>query len=399
MSDSPLRVLLGSQLFWPAYSGAAIRFQRYAPGLRKRSVELEVVTIDRGDRPREDVVDGIPVHRIAGGIRGGLTNAAFFSTLASQSRISRPDIVQVMGTSPMAIPYFASIRRAGIPIVHPVSMVRKLSSNPLRRLEQRIHRRLSMSFVDCLVARHKLMKGYLRSLGGRKRIEIIPHGVDLERFRPADTTEAKHHLRRQLGLGPEAQVVIFIGGMSTRRMSARKGIHLLLEGWPQVLAERPEALLLLVGPTGSEHSNDGRFISQGPDRRIHAVGQVPNVEEFLRCADLLVLPSAQEGHPNAVVEAMASGVPCLLTPYIGLAKELGEPGRDYMLAPRESQPLAKAIVDLLGNTKLRSTIAISGRRRVEQHMNVNDTLDRYASLYRELAGIHSSVDADRPTSI
>ena len=110
-----------------------------------------------------------------------------------------------------------------------------------------------------------------------------------------------------------------------------------------------------------------------------------NVETYLRASDIFVFPSQREGMPNVVLEAMATGLPVLLTPFVGLAADFGQAGREYLLAPREAQAVAANLADLLENDGLRLTLGQQARNWVREHLSIETSLDRYAALYYELA--------------
>jgi len=98
-----------------------------------------------------------------------------------------------------------------------------------------------------------------------------------------------------------------------------------------------------------------------------------------------VLPSEREGMPNAVLEAMASRVPVILTPFKGLSADLGGAGEQYLLCNRTGPALASTLRQLLDDAQLRARIAQQGYDWVCRTMGLDKSLDRYAALYHELA--------------
>ena len=110
-----------------------------------------------------------------------------------------------------------------------------------------------------------------------------------------------------------------------------------------------------------------------------------NVAEYLRASDVFLFASDREGFPNAILEAMASGLPTVTTPFLGWAEDFGEPGRQYLLADRNPRALAAAVGQILDEPALRGRLAGEAVRWIRESMRLEDTLDRFASLYRELS--------------
>jgi len=130
---------------------------------------------------------------------------------------------------------------------------------------------------------------------------------------------------------------------------------------------------------------DDLLAASGAADRVHFTGVVRNIEAYLRASDVFVFPSTREGMPNAVLEAMATGIPVILTPFVGLSKDLGEPDHEFLLVERDPEALASAIAEVLNGSGLGCRLGEKARRWTEETMDLEKSLDRYAALYRELA--------------
>jgi glycosyltransferase involved in cell wall biosynthesis len=115
------------------------------------------------------------------------------------------------------------------------------------------------------------------------------------------------------------------------------------------------------------------------------LGQSDEVPGWLRAADLFALASEREGMPNSVLEAMATGLPVVLTPFAGLSDDFGVPGEHYELAQRSSSAVAQAIEGLLEDAPRRRERSLQARRLMEKTMDLDHCVGRYAELYHELA--------------
>lgn len=108
----------------------------------------------------------------------------------------------------------------------------------------------------------------------------------------------------------------------------------------------------------------------------------------MRASDVFVFPTEQEGMGNVVLEAMASAVPCVITEFHGLPeKEFGKAGAEFVLVPRTQKSLANGLVHMLQDPGAAGIMGWRGHEWVIQEMGLDLTVDRYARLYLELAGV------------
>jgi glycosyltransferase involved in cell wall biosynthesis len=406
-----LRLLLAAPTYYPYYSGAAERFRRYLPGFRTRGIEVTVFsaspTIDKagdatrritwtqtpigGFLPQEEDLDGVPVVRVRLPESSKSRRAALFarSLRAYCSDAGRgPDVVQVFGLAPGAVPELWRLRRMGIRTVTTRTMMPALPRNPVKRSIRRAMIRLPSGLVSCCVVANRAMFDAFRDIGVRHRMEIIPHGVDLERFRPAHSDAERQSIRFRFGIPDSAEIILFAGSIEPR-----KGVHRLVTAWCQLAAARPNLHLVLAGPrweataVGQDYYQSLQDLAKRchAHDRVHFLGRVSEIEELMRAADLFVLPSSREGMPNVMGEAMASGVPVMATPFSGLSREFGKRGVHYVLTEFNPEAMASDIASLLDAPEWRAEVARHGRAWAVQHLNVTTSIDSYARLYRELA--------------
>jgi glycosyltransferase involved in cell wall biosynthesis len=425
LSDDPaesLKVCLASPVFHPEYSGGASRFRRYAPGLRARGVEMNVIAAEvgawkshrrlpqgagtAGQEPLVEVdrsVVRVPMparkprwnNTSIGRNAARLRNTwVLESAILSRCRnaATRPDLlIWRYPPSTTSLRALRTLRHMGIPMMRVVTMFGGPGGRGWRRRLKEVVFPLPFRLLDCVVVSSEVMLENLRSLGVTTRIEVIPHGVDLRRFHPDPQGPSHAPIRRRLRLVPDDEVVLFVGPLSER-----KGIHILAQAWQRVAQERPRAHLVLVGPI-PEVETDTEARPGAPGSRLHAafggnaaadrvtiVGPVSDVEEYMRGADLFVLPSRREGMPNVVLEAFASGVPCLLAPFQGLSRDLGRPEREFALAERDPVSWATSMSFFLAEDRVRRRLGAAARRWAIEHLDVEKSLDQLAGLCREL---------------
>jgi glycosyltransferase involved in cell wall biosynthesis len=185
----------------------------------------------------------------------------------------------------------------------------------------------------------------------REKLQPIHNGVDLDRFQPGDVLAA----RTELGLPREARIVLFVGNFYDI-----KNPVVLVEAFARVCEDDAFANALLVmvggGPLEGEiqfHAErgacSGRVIIAG---RQNTVG----VARYMQAADMLCLPSDNEGVPNVILEAFATGLPVVATRVGGISEVHTEGLFGRLVPPREVEPLADAIKATLSELPDRAQI-------------------------------------------
>jgi glycosyltransferase involved in cell wall biosynthesis len=398
LSSARLDLCLASPTFHPAYSGPAIRFKRYAPGLRERGVDMRVFAADRNRkllrgsfRFTSEVVDGIPVDRVPVKATWRTTRLAwrFERALLHYCQSSpTPDVVQLLNLWDTSSPFWLRrLRSLGVPIVYTHTMMR---DPRVGRFKNRIWLR-PFREVDCTVVSTAAMQDSLRRTGFGGPIRIIPNGVDTNKFRPPSSAAERKALRLRLDIPPDAEVIMFVGGY----LIHRKGVDLLADAWASVASKRPLAHLLLVGPTYNSLRPEGPQTSfldgvkksleaSGAIDRVLFTGPVENVEDYLQAADVFVFPSRREGMPNVVLEAYATAVPSVLCPFTGMSREFGIPGDHYLSARHDATEIAERVLELLASESLRTGLGTKARDWVLTAFRTESSLDAYSDLYREL---------------
>ncbi|MFH9707567.1 glycosyltransferase family 4 protein [Streptomyces luteogriseus] len=223
--------------------------------------------------------------------------------------------------------------------------------------------------------------------GIRGRWSVVPNGIDVERFRPADAGAVRERLLPDGD--PRAPLVVCVG-----RLCRQKGQDVLLTAWESVLRRVPGARLVLVGD-GPDH---GRLRALAPGSVLFA-GDVADVVPWYQAADLVVLPSRWEGMALAPLEAMACGRPVVVTD-VGGARESLPPGLlPHCLVPAPAPAaLAAALTGLLLDPPLRAALGDQGRRHVLSTHDVRRTAQAVADVYRELLDAHA-VSPERRESV
>jgi glycosyltransferase involved in cell wall biosynthesis len=376
------RILLTAQRLPPwQRSGRERAVAGLARTLLARDVDVKLLTTRfEPEQPLREELEGVEVTRLPT-LPGPLlkvTQLGFMSAWVTR-HAGEFDVVHAHSLSASTLGVVLGARARGVPVVVTPSLggprgeIAKLRDNPVGR--ELLHVLLE---VDAFVVIHDDIEAELLDAGvPAERLHRIGNGVDLERFRPATTGERAAEERR-LDLPPGARA-LFVG-----QLIERKNVELLLSSW----ARRPSASgasLLLVGdgPLGPLVQRAERERSD-----VRWLGPRDDVARVARCADVFVLPSRREGFSNALLEALASGLPAVTTA-AATPRELpldssSDEQRAGFVVPPEPEPLAAALCRLLDDDDLRERCGRQARTLAASH-GLGRVARAHLDLYRGLA--------------
>ncbi|HUT73652.1 MAG TPA: glycosyltransferase [Armatimonadota bacterium] len=211
------------------------------------------------------------------------------------------------------------------------------------------------------------------------KVVVIPNGVDAQRFAHPRPRSA---VRQGLGIPDSAPVIGTVG-----RTDPVEGQHFLIEAMAAIAASFPHARLVVVGAKVAPEFADLRrtAVIFGVDDRVVFTGTREDVPDLLAAMDVFVLPSLSEGMSNALLEAMAAGLPIVATTVGGNAEVIGEDGAGVLVKPGSPVELAQAICPLLHDPQAARAMGERARRRVVERYRLAQVASAYCSIYDRLA--------------
>jgi glycosyltransferase involved in cell wall biosynthesis len=217
---------------------------------------------------------------------------------------------------------------------------------------------------------------YLLEVGiPAKRLTTIYKGHDPEWYRFPSAPMR----REDFGIPDDAFVI-----GCTAVMRSVKGIDDLITAVASLLDEIPKLHLLLVGSIKDPQIEAAVRAFPAPGR-IHLTGFRSDATRLATLADATVMASkSREGFPKSVIEAMAQGVPAIVTAVGGMPELVGNGTAGILVKPCEPHSIAEAIVRLFRDQKLRSELGQSGAQRIATVFNISETIDKTHTLFREL---------------
>ncbi|HPV05764.1 MAG TPA: glycosyltransferase [Aggregatilineales bacterium] len=221
----------------------------------------------------------------------------------------------------------------------------------------------------------------------QRKVRMVPRGVDVKKFRPG--TPPRLGLREKLGLSASDIVVGCVA-----HLLPVKGQNILL----QAAAKLDGVHLVLAGKRLDESyasALDALCSSLGIADRVHFLGQVNDIAAFHAELDIFVLPTLarfrMEGCPVALLEAMASGLPCIATDIPG-SQDIIEAGKSGILVPAEDpSALARALQQLIADPGRRQALGAAARRRIVECYTIEQEVARHEALYLEVLNNSSVV--------
>lgn len=265
---------------------------------------------------------------------------------------------------------------------HTLGAVKNRASGTAEEPELRIQAEKEIvEHADCIVTSTEEGKNNLIHLyGGQpQKIRVIPAGVDLDLFHPADREEA----RRELALEEYRRVLLFAG-----RLQPFKGLDLLLHAMTYLPNHGTTRLLVVGGNAGKKDEMvkmNSLVNDLGIGSMVGFVGQVEHdrMPTFYNAADICVVPSYHESFGMVAVEALASGTPVLASRVGGLATIVRDGETGYLFDERSPEVLATYLCLLMSENEIRKSMAQSARQSVEKY-NWSATANSLFRLYREL---------------
>jgi glycosyltransferase involved in cell wall biosynthesis len=364
------------QAYYPIVGGAERQLATIAPLLVQRGIRVSIITRKRIPSTADyEVVDGIPVYRVPVAGPKFIASVLFTLRCLRVLRKLKPDILhayELLSPTTTAALYKLIWRT---PVV--AKVLRGGSQGDLDVLKRNrfgsLRAGLTLRFVDMFIAISKEIQTELSQTGipiGRQ--VWIPNGVDIERFQPV-SQEQKQQLRQSLGL-PSGFLAVFTG-----RLDPEKNIASLAAVWPSVQQSIPNAHLLVIG-TGSQEKQ----IQDLACDHVHLLGKMADVVPYLQAADVFILPSSTEGLSNALLEALACGLPSIATA-VGGNPELVIPEKTgFLVLPEDPQALQTAVLALAKNTAIREKMSANCRQLILDNYPLDRTVERLVEVYRRL---------------
>lgn len=381
MGTPAFGVVMVSASFYPHVGGAEKQALELSLALQERDVRVRVATRRRPGLPAREEVRGVLVERLWCAGEGRLNALTFMLSLArylwSQAPFYEAVHVHLAGSPAVTAALMGKLLRKRVVVKlgggKGIGELAVSSRSFFGRVKLRALGLLKPHFVA--VAR-ELSDEAARYIGPVP-VHVIPNGVDVKRYRPADPAR-KAALRAELGWPAEGLVFLYVG-----RFSPEKRLPLFAEVWAEAVkpVKRPACLALVgegvEGPLVKDALRQGRL-----EGRLYLHAPMDDVEKAYAAADVFVLPSVSEGLSNALLEAMASGLAVLASRVGGTPDAVEEAVSGLLFAAEDRADLRVQLDKLLEHPELPRALGRAARQAAVEKFSVEKTAQRYETVYR-----------------
>ena len=394
--ENGLKLCFVTQLCLPYLGGSETQALSLGRELSARGVELFIVARQLTGRPKDETLSGIPVHRVwaaypsiydfeGGSVLKNIFAALTFGLSASFYLLRQRHSYQLIHYHGASLPtglvaVVAKVLRKPM-IAKVTGMYGGYEAGSLKSGFWGLGNLLLplLKTLDRIVATSgRIDRGLIAEGFPRSKIVRIPNHVNCRRFKPVSQTQ-RTGTRARLGFQAHHIIVTFCG-----RLLPRKGVDCLLESWKEIAKDYPEAHLILLGEGVLQEKLKAEVKRCGLGHQVRFCGFVSNVEDYLASTDVFVLPSSKEGFPNALLEAMACGLPVVAS-RIGGVEDLVQDGKNGLLVPPgDPEALTLALRRVMEDRKLARRLGDNAGRTILARYSQEKGAQRYIHLYKSL---------------
>ena len=390
------RVLMVTGAYHPEISSSAVQCRDMARVLAGRArIQVLTTSVDRR-LPARDVVDGVPVSRVFVDVTSKPSKLlASLRMIAALLRLlPSSDVVHIHGFSTKNVIVTAAARLFGRPVILSLHTAEHDEAPNIRHHSPMAWWAFTRATMYLSVS-PRLIEAYLAAGLPPDRIRLVPNGIDLQRFRPATAGE-RDELRQRLSLPNVRPMVLFVGFFSQDKQP-----RIAFDAWVSLFERHGiDSSLVFVGATKSAYFEVDEDLAagmradaaaKGRGAQVIFTGMTHDVQDYMRAADVFVLPSRREGLPVALLEAMACGLPAVASRLAGSTDTIIDDGVNGFLVPAgDTTAFAAKLAELLSNDALATALGSNARRMVIERFANTAVAGQWLDAYQ---GAHAGAHA------
>lgn len=414
-----MKIVISTDIYYPMINGVAVFARNLAAGLKKRGHEVMVLapSIDGKFKIEQDKEYGFTVVRLKSnkmhiypdqinkvpeakeilGIKmpqlyykNGLNVSINpYSTIKRVLDNFHPDLIHDQTPGPVALAVFRYAKKRDIPLVstdhaYPDNLTQQLK---LPRVAKKpINAMMNKYFVSFLKrSEYATMptEQAVADLIPNKRkpfkvpVEAISNGIDLSRFSKG---KANKDIYKRFNIPSDKPIVLYVG-----RVDPEKSLNVLMDAFIKVHAKNPDAHLVVVGDGTARPKLEEQIAEAGISGNAHFLGRIvgDDLPQLYRTGTVFAITSKTETQSIVLMEAMASGLPCVAVD-AGAIHELVCTGKNgYLCQPDDSDAVAKGILNVINNPDRREKMSEESTKRAKKH-DISHTLTCFENIYEQV---------------
>lgn len=373
-----MKILQTPVRFYPFTGGVENYVYYLSRELVKLGNQVKVVCANEPHTNSEDIVDGIEVERLS--YMGKIANTNITTGLPGALSAGDYDIIHTHIPTPWSADWSAFYSNTkDKPLV--VTYHNDIIGNGLASLVARVYNSFGLNYVlksadKIVITQPNYLQSSSRLTKYQDKIEVIPNGVDVEKFQP---TQASYNENNS--------TIFFLSVLD--EFHKYKGLDYLLEALKLVKNKIHDVKLIVGGKGVLLDYYQEMAASLGLNDNVVFAGFIPDEEiaDYYSRANVFVLPSIsslQEGFGIVALEALACQTPVVTTDIVGVARDLKQIEGGIVTPPKDIQKLADAVTEILSDVDMQKEMGQRGRKLVEEKYTWKGVASSMEKLYKEL---------------
>jgi glycosyltransferase involved in cell wall biosynthesis len=260
----------------------------------------------------------------------------------------------------------------GIPLI---ATVHGKSYYPEKKRRCAVYRMVAARAAGMVAVSQDLQSFFCKTIRiATERVQVVYNGIDTKSL---SNIPRNLKLLESIGVPTDASIVGTVGNL----YPVKGHIH-LIRAASMILQHRPYTHVLILGRGGQRDALLAEAKTFGIEDHIHLLGYREDAPDWLGMMHVFTLPSLSEGLPLSLLEAMAVGIPTVVSAVGGMPEAVCDGHSGFLVPPGDPDALAKQILFLLNNPAVAASVGNAGRKRVQEDFSLNRMVREYCSLYQ-----------------
>jgi glycosyltransferase involved in cell wall biosynthesis len=236
-----------------------------------------------------------------------------------------------------------------------------------------------LNTADAIVCENNNLKAFLVSKGfDSKKITLIRNGINLDFFQPGNSMKA----RKNLGLESDQLILLSIG-----RLNKNKNHALLINAFAEIVTSKSSMHLYIIGEGKEQDVLKNKIKELKLEQKITLLGLLDHksISEWMKAANIFILPSRNEGTPNSLLEAMASGLPVIASKVGGIPELIQENIEGLLFKSDSKDDLKEKLYKLIKDNQLQALLGKNAQKKIATHYGSwKNQSEKLLALYKQL---------------